>query len=478
MTHLETCLRPLRGYFETTTRILSTYCDLLGFYLSYQAIDSDSTRSMIKMLASEQWAELRSGLPDLPTGTVKVVLPAFNTIWDEVAAVLDAVLLLDPAKYNLEFWEQHVDYHGLVVDPSIILICDTLMNLSPDFEDWIMHIINSQPRYNDVPGNLQDHLKARQLLGASTIPEMARMITANPLDYKEIESEIAHFAGLVQVTIDHHQEMRWFSMGHPSLNDYLNELVDHHRSLISDPFSKLSLVLRQQLASCDIRGTARLLVQDATTLLNRSFYTVRGHSWDMFKNFVDGLMRVAGALGSVCLGHVRTALSMIRLDCFLDPNATRDDIWIWLPEERDDEHEPDGELDLDDLPEVYFEPIGPTIKAEQYAFAVTKISDLPGEDCTICRDVLNVHETVRDEVPVKIDCGHVFHYGCLSTLINGIAKFSNLCPNCRQMVCPRRPKRLKDDDELESAQIPEGPDEAGPGRFLQDRYGDVIMTDE
>ncbi|KAH8628231.1 hypothetical protein IG631_18000 [Alternaria alternata] len=476
MTRLETCLRPLRGYFEATTSVLSSYCDLLDSYLSYQATTSDASRLIIRLSATKEWAELQPRLLGLPMGTVKVVLPDFEAIWAEVVAILDAVLLQDPTKCSLEFWNQQVNYRGLRVQPVVILVCDTLMDLSPDFKDWIMHIINSQPRYHDVQGNLQAQFKARELLGANTIPEMARIITTIPHDYETIWGGVAVFARLVQHMIDHHQEMRTFSSGSPTLNQYLNELVDHHRALVSDPFTITPLALRQQLASCDVRGTARLLVWDAATLSDQPSYT--GLPWDMFKNFIDGLMHVVGALGPVCIGHVRTALFMLRLDCFLEPDAAKDDTWTWLPEEWDDEYESDGEFDPDDLPEVCFEPIGPTIKTEQYAFAVTNILDLSEEDCSICRDTLNVHETVRDEVPVKIDCGHTFHYGCLSTLINGISKFSNLCPNCRQKICSQRPKRLKDDEELQSARFPGEQDEVEPVRFLQDRYGDVVMTDE
>jgi hypothetical protein len=314
-----------------------------------------------------------------------------------------------------------------------------------------MYIINSQPRYNDVQSDLQGQFNARQLLGANTTPELARTITAIPHEYGEIRTTIDIFAKLVQNVVDHYQDMRSFSGNHPTLSQYPNELVDENRSLTADPISYATLALRQQLALCDIRGMMRLLLWDAATLLHRPLYT--GLSWDMFKNFINDLMHVVDALGPVCIGHVRTALYRLRLNRFLDPNTTKDDIWVWLPEDWDDEYESDGEVDLDDLPDVCFEPVGLTLKAEQYAFAVTKILDLPEEDCSICRDTLNVHETVRDEVPVKIDCGPTFHYGCLSTLINGISKFSNSCPNRRQEVCHRWPRRLKDGTEIESVQI-------------------------
>ncbi|KAG9185101.1 hypothetical protein G6011_07645 [Alternaria panax] len=262
--------------------------------------------------------------------------------------------------------------------------------------------------------------------------------------------------------IDHHQDVRSFSRDLSTLNQYLNELLDRHRFLISDPFSNLTLALRQQLASCDIRGTARLLVRDVATLSDRTPYT--GLPWDMFKNFVDGLIHVVNALEPVCIGRVRTALFMLRLNHFLDPNATKDNTWTWLPDEWEDEYESDGKVDPDDL--------------LKYEFTVIETLGLPEEDWSICRDTLNVQKTVREEVSVKVDFSHTFHYGCVSTLVNGVFKFSNLCPNCRQKVCHRRRRRLKDNKELESTQISEVQDEVEPGHFLQDRYGEVVMMDE
>jgi hypothetical protein len=252
-------------------------------------------------------------------------------------------------------------------------------------------------------------------------------------------------------------------------------MIDAHRSLVSDPFSDLTLATRQELALCDIRGTINLLASDAATFMSVPLYT--GLFWDMFKKFVDGLMQFANAQGPACVDHVKEALWYLELHGFLDANSVKDDTWTWPPRETVTIHEPDSDVDLHDLPDVCFEPVGPPLQVEQHALAVTKASDLPEEDCSICRNTLNVHETVRDEVPVKVDCGHTFHYGCLGTLINGLSQFSNLCPNCRHPVCDRRSRRLKDDDEIISVQALEEEELARVERFLQDRQGDVVMTD-
>ena len=154
----------------------------------------------------------------------------------------------------------------------------------------------------------------------------------------------------------------------------------------------------------------------------------------------------------------------------LDPTATD----MVFPEYELDSED---EFDPDNLPDVCFDPVGPPLKAEDYALAITGASDLPEGDCSICRDTLKVHECAQDEIPVKTDCGHAFHYGCLGTLINGLADFSNLCPNCRRPICDRRPRQLKDGDELNSGLASDLEEQAAVERFLLDRHRGVVMRD-
>jgi hypothetical protein len=108
-------------------------------------------------------------------------------------------------------------------------------------------------------------------------------------------------------------------------------------------------------------------------------------------------------------------------------------IWIWMT--------------FGHLPR-YLEPVGPELKVEHHTLAVIMAFDLVEEDCSICRDLLDVAQWSRSEVPVKVGCGRVFHCGCLNTLINGISTISNSCPNCRQEICERRVRHLEDHNNL------------------------------
>jgi hypothetical protein len=265
----------------------------------------------------------------------------------------------------------------------------------------------------------------------------------------------------------------------------MEALVDGLRSLITHPFSSIPIRVRRQTAHINIRGTFRLLLHDAATLAN-STHPLTELQWRMFQFFVHWLHKTA--LTYDCVGSVRKTLEILKLTEFFDFNATpipgwdHEDFQDLLEEDSDDDEEED--IDYDDLPDDLFEPSGPERKVEHRATAVATNSELRKEYCSICRDTLDIYAKMREEVPVKVECGHCFHYGCLNTLINGISKYSNACPNCRQTVCPPQEKRLKDEYTLSQPATPnDGVSGAASESALEasdprDKEGDVVMTDD
>jgi hypothetical protein len=490
MTCLGEYLLRLRGQSKATTRLLGTSCALLKSCLednfAAHSAYPQALRVAIRQKAYVDWLKLESEWPGLLTESSQIRLPTVTGLWTEFSAAVDSLLRLDPVKLEIQFWESHVEYRGLHVRPVVVLLCDTLVSMSAELRECIMDILNVQPRYNDIYDDFQHQLDARQSPAANRIPDLTRAITAFLHVPNEVGCLVIVFGKLVQAAIDYQD-----TVGLPGfqldLNQHLDRVVDEHRSRISEPFSRTVLEVRQALAVCDFRGTQRLLIEDAAALATRPSYT--GLSWDMFKMFAESIMQAANAQGPEFSAHIKLALSRARLYHFLDPTAAKDDAWTWVldwetPEDEpvsdrdsDSDSDDDVEYDVYDLPEVCFGPVGPPLKVEDYALAITDVSDLPDDDCSICRDSLNVHERVQDEIPVKVECGHAFHYGCLTTLINGLRKFSNLCPNCRRPVCDRRPRRLKDGDELNSVQASDAQEQVVVERFLQYRYGDVVMTD-
>ena len=393
--------------------------------------------------------------------------------------------------FGSSFWDQNVEYFGLRAARTTKLLFESLL-LSPRLEDWVAHFIEIQPRYDDRPSDLLNQARRRSLLGPDITPDLAQTLLASSQDREAIRYIIELFAMPVHIiatlhpSIGTHVSNRTRRTEVHSFVQTLDELLkgsfETYSAHVSDPLSTTRLSLRRQLAQANICGTFKLLVQDFLSLYSRRGSS-DGLSWDMFKRFVEGVEQVfATAPSSQYFTLIREALEHFQLDGFLDSQTGRDVAWEWDLHglESESEEEEEG-VNLDDLLDVCFEPIGPTLKPEHHAIVVTLDAHLPEEDCSICRDTLNVQETVRDEVPIKIECGHCFHYGCLSALINGIAKFSNLCPNCRHQICERRRRRSKDGKELESVQGDGAHDRSEDefvGRSLQNLEGDVVMTDE
>ncbi|ANB12637.1 hypothetical protein AWJ20_897 [Sugiyamaella lignohabitans] len=68
------------------------------------------------------------------------------------------------------------------------------------------------------------------------------------------------------------------------------------------------------------------------------------------------------------------------------------------------------------------------------SFKPATASDLARHDhdleCIICRDVMTLSTPDEDSQPVKIRCGHIFHYGCLFTWLQRTCR----CPTCRSSL--------------------------------------------
>lgn len=97
------------------------------------------------------------------------------------------------------------------------------------------------------------------------------------------------------------------------------------------------------------------------------------------------------------------------------------------------------------LTDVAREPVGPrrlpticSAQASVLANSAYKVW-LNNVTCTICgEDFADAHSGTNPPMLVNCPSNHVFHYDCLKYLINGIASYSNRCPNCRTVICPER----------------------------------------
>jgi hypothetical protein len=102
-------------------------------------------------------------------------------------------------------------------------------------------------------------------------------------------------------------------------------------------------------------------------------------------------------------------------------------------------------VDIED--EAELEAFGPLIDPAKFATVVGEASQPEGQNCTICAEPYEPYELYKVEQRcLRLEnCGHYFHEDCLADWMNGVARNSNLCPECREQICVERRKvRVKE----------------------------------
>ncbi|KAH7082701.1 hypothetical protein BKA63DRAFT_501474 [Paraphoma chrysanthemicola] len=362
----------------------------------------------------------------------------------------------------------------------------------PSMTNWVTELVTKQPKCIDAPTTKAGPIEFRSRWGQNVLPDMHRVINGLDIDQEAIDNVVEYFTPLVLTTGNYIQRNLddFFTQG--KLDAAIATLVRQHRIAVSNPLSPIPLTVRQQLAHIDLPGTIHVILQDIAQIgTHPADYPIFETTWRLFHKFVQGLLQTATLHSEACVAFVKKNLDSHELKDFVDPTALPFPGWtsndfIDLLEGFYDGDDEDGDEDIvyDDLPDVCFEPAGPDLHVENIAKAVYMASDLSEPDCSICRDSLDVSVTTRAKVPLKLRCGHCLHYGCLHTLINGISEFSNRCPNCREEIAPRRAKRLKDEFLLSVTSTPDPGNVVSAsvredeGSDLQDKDGDVVMTDD
>jgi hypothetical protein len=356
---------------ETALDIIESYCVVLENRLFYDLAHLNQIppppgvdTSEFEHSADDEWATLNADLLQHSPVSRRSDLPTFEAIWTEARTVLHSFFGRQPIAEDLHYIQQRLDHHGLMVGPLIILTYETLRS-SPELQDWIDYLMDMQPRYNDLPSDVANQSRARQLSGSDTLPDLAQAIGNFSHDADAIKLFIGCFGDFVQTAT-----RLFFSLGtggavtEARLNESLDCAVEEHRGLISFPFSWPLLRHRRQLAKVNVRGTLMLLITDALALaMSESGRTTLNHVYlCMFKKFANGIMQVANTHNPQCMSIIRQALTHYDLDHFLEPNSHASSLWIWDAHVVGDES--DDEVDPDDLPDVCFEPKGPARRVE------------------------------------------------------------------------------------------------------------------
>lgn len=145
---------------------------------------------------------------------------------------------------------------------------------------------------------------------------------------------------------------------------------------------------------------------------------------------------VADALGPGDSAEVVSAIHEAGWATFLEKSATP--IPNFSPDAfRAREYE--NELRPVELEDVKREAIGPPRHPGICSTYVDSVDVDEHADCAICGEGLGE----RDESVMRVRCpaGHMFHFGCLKVLVNGIEEYCNKCPVCRWEICRGRGSR-------------------------------------
>ncbi|KAH7093592.1 hypothetical protein FB567DRAFT_544930 [Paraphoma chrysanthemicola] len=490
---LQRCALALSGRHEATVKFLDMYCAILPYRLLEEANGHHLPLSSTKREAFLIWSKvsLLSINNDVWPGRFR--FPPFEELWEDQLRLLKAHRgeTFKEEDYEWLCLEEET-YFGLACRRADIMVFEELRKL-PSISTWVTELIAKQPKCIHTPTTIMGLVEFRSRWGQNVLPDMHRVINRLDIDQNAIDNVIEYFTPLVLTTgnyIQRHLE-DFFLQG--KLDVAIATLVRQHRIAVSNPLSPIPIAVRQQLAHVDLPGTIQAILVDIAQIgTHPEEYPVFEIIWRLFHKFVQGLLQTASLHSEACMTFVKTNLESNELKDFVDPSAlpvpgwTSNDFIDLLEEfyDGDDDEDEFEQINYDDLPDVCFKPASPELRVENIAKAVYMASDLPEPDCSICRDSLDVSVTTRADVPLILQCGHCLHYGCLHTLINGISDFSNRCPNCRKEIAPRRAKRLKDEFLSSFSSTPDPGNMASvsgredEGSDLQDKDGDVVMTDD
>ncbi|KAI4933495.1 uncharacterized protein J4E92_003162 [Alternaria infectoria] len=271
-----------------------------------------------------------------------------------------------------------------------------------------------------------------------------------------------------------------FTVTKETAHEFSMDAIMYTRSIVSEPFSMVPLAERRDLARLDVMVLARSLLHQAFAIAKttpvRQELAWRLHHWmahrvkDAFRLEVHGQFRYFD-IGNAVTEVMR---SPFRWQGFFADNPTP--LANFLPhgwEDQDGDRFSYGDLTIplleeeEDVPwfmeDVDREPDSPRRSARICSSPVRVASEIePDAACTICGDALVVVEGPCLQMPMRANCsgGHIYHYECLTMLINGIDAYANKCPVCRQEICSlRRSKPIIYDDEEMDEELDEELDE-------------------
>ncbi|KAI4644893.1 hypothetical protein J4E93_005691 [Alternaria ventricosa] len=271
-----------------------------------------------------------------------------------------------------------------------------------------------------------------------------------------------------------------FTVTQETAHEFSMDAIMYARSIVSEPLSRVPLALRRDLARLDVAVLARSLLHQAFAIAKttpvRQELAWRLHHWmahrvkDAFGLNVHDQFRYF----EIEVAVTEVMRSPFRWQGFFAANPTP--VANFLPhgwEDQDGDRFSYGDLNIPPLEEeedapssmedVDRVPDSPLRTARICSSPVRTVDEIgPDSTCAICGDALALVERYCLQMPMRAHCsgGHMYHYECLTMLINGIHAYANKCPVCRREICSlRRSKPIIHDDEEMDEELDEESDE-------------------
>jgi hypothetical protein len=388
---------------------------------------------------SKVWCTLHARLEDLHSTRESKFFPSLDTVITELR---EETPLLGPIELReiipgYTFWSHPHELHVLTV----------LAASSPDHQNIVESILISQPQYQTTSTDTDDERRASIFAEPYFKEKLVETLALfhNHWDrehdvYDNVSGVLQFFrqlTGIATLFVEQH-DYKYNRAAFLTLRDRIQEETRQYLCL---PFTDQHILVRTAIAKLDIGAVLSALVHRAFQILLD--HPVRQELlWRLHHLlYQSAMMSPAPKVGFNAVEEV--IQNQFGAAQFLDANA------VPIANYR-------SNLDLSEQPEVFGEeefipaeltdvarePIGPRRQPSICSAHATVLDLEPDDICTICSDDF-ADASSGTNPPMLLNCphGHVFHYDCLENLINGIASYSNLCPNCRTVVCSARPSR-------------------------------------
>ena len=402
--------------YEARSKVVAIYVNILAFALSFPERRDSALRI---------WTNELKGLALTPSGN-------FDDVWQELMERRDE--LYDYVK-NSQIDRGHYEIlMGVPVESHAHLLLRMLQSgYDGQYADFVTRLMGEQPLYPDLPSDIDSF--ARRRSHPEDFPTLGDMmlIPAPATGHSRTAVTVLNFlVHHIAFVCDLFKKTNYA----PSPEE-AGALADYRMNSLSrmfaDPGSHMPLDARKHCASINHRTIQDFVVLRAKELLQHTEKELL--NWYMYKWLVR-------CVESVILDIPRTTILFhnVGLEEVVGADVVEQRNYVpyltaslTIPEsiiQTWQEYEPAG------FEDVKFKATGPRLLAKNVAKPVQ-----PGAEAT-CSVDLELF-TIRDSSTVawKVECGHVFHAGCLERMINDIQKNSNCCPLCRAEICVARERR-------------------------------------